>query len=144
MPTYTQPNARLKSDKFGRPLIHVLRFDEATQALRAATVVVPQSSTDDAGDKLYCLLVDGNGQIIVDSVDRRPVILDCPPFVVGIVDQPDRLMGRKEAARESGVSIPTLKRAENAGELRKTKISNRRVGYTVGEFQKWLSMRNAK
>ena len=143
MPTHTQSNARLSVDKRKRPVVHILRFDDVTNSLRAMVAAIPETSTKDtdASDKLYCLLVNGNGEVVIDSVDGNAVLLECPPVVLAFTGD-DRIMSRKEAALTAGVSIPTLKRADAAGELRKTTISSKRVGYTVAEFEKWLAKRN--
>ena len=144
MPTHTTPNAKILVGDGKRPVVHVLRWDAATTMLKTAVVLVPEAPADAASEQLYCLIVNGRGEVVVDSVTNEPVILDCQPLVLGIIDQPDRLMSRKEVAAELGVSVSTVKRIEHDGKLAKDKISDRRVGYTVRDVEEMIAKRNRR
>ena len=142
--THTTPNSRLSSDRNKRPVVHILRHDAATDALRASVIAVPEDPQDDCEHKIYCLLVNGHGKVVVDSITRKPVLLEAPPLVLGIIDEPDRLLDRNEVSRRTGLSVPTIKRAERAGHLKKVRISERRVGYPTHVIDEWIAKRNAK
>jgi hypothetical protein len=137
------PNAVLKVDKRKRPVVHVLKFDEATSEFRAKIIVIPDNPKEEAEHQLYCLLINGNGEIVVDSIKKRPIILEAPPLVIGLLeDNPNRPMSRKDIAADTGLSISTIKRAERAGELQGIKVSERRVEFPAHKIEEWVAKRN--
>jgi predicted DNA-binding transcriptional regulator AlpA len=142
--THTVPNAEIKWNRKKRPVVHLLRHDPVTDTLRTAAVAIPENPLDDDEATLFCLLINGKGKIVVDSVSRQPVIVTCPPLVVGLLDEPNRLLNRNEVASITGLSIPTIKRAEKTGQLGKVRISERRVGYPSYKIDEWIASRQAK
>ena len=57
----------------------------------------------------------------------------------------DRLISRREAANQVGLSISSLKRLEAAGLFpKKIKITAGRVGYLEGEVGEWIAARVAE
>ena len=141
---HTVPNSKIGADRKKRPVVHILRYDEGTNAMRALAVAVPENPLDGDESRIYCLLINGKGKVVVDSVTRRPVVLEAPPLVMSLLEEPDRMMSRREVSGLTGLSVQTIKRAERAGELSKVKLSERRVGYPAHVIDDWVASRNAK
>lgn len=49
----------------------------------------------------------------------------------------DEVLTEKEAARESRVSVNTLRRAHAAGKVKRLRLSPGRIGYTRRHLREW-------
>lgn len=55
--------------------------------------------------------------------------------------QDDFLLSRQEAAERLNISVQTLTRLQERGELKRVQVSDRRVGYRNSDVAKFLAAR---
>jgi predicted DNA-binding transcriptional regulator AlpA len=91
--------------------------------------------------KLFCLIVGPDGRPFI-STDGGPLYLDVTEPTP--TDNPARVLDAKEIAALLGVSKATITRAWQSKELRKVRVSKRRVGSTLGDVNAFIATRNVK
>lgn len=145
----SQQNARLTFDGRKRPVIHILRFDEGTQALRSLPVIVPENPTTDGQAEFRWVLQNRDGEVVFDSQTGKPVYqyVDRPcqlPVLMmslGFIEEPETMLLMRDVVARTGRARETIKRDVKAGRITRTYRGPGRSGFLkkdVDAYIVWL------
>ena len=116
-----------------RPVINVLVADGRVAEFKDRGLVVPEASDNPADDRVYALLINGDGEVF-ETPDGNPAVVAVPVLALGVAPDPDKMLSWKQVAEKVGVSLATAKRMVDDGRLPKPKkIGMRKVGFRQGD-----------
>jgi predicted DNA-binding transcriptional regulator AlpA len=116
-----------------RPVIHVLMPDGRVTEFKDRGIVIPEDTGDATADRVFALLINGNGEPYATS-DGEPAIVAVPVVGVDLLPNPEKALSWRQVAQRAGVSLATAKRMSADGLLPKpTKVGLRKVVFWQGE-----------
>ncbi|MDX2203299.1 MAG: helix-turn-helix domain-containing protein [Hyphomicrobiaceae bacterium] len=105
---------------------------------RTTTIVVPESPRDEADNRVFGLLVNGRGELFVDP-DGNPVLLPAPPLTLHAAEDPNERLSWREAAEKAGVSLSTVRRAVQDGQLPEPdRVAARARRFRLADVRAWI------
>lgn len=121
------------------PVVHVLTADGRTTEFANRAIVLPESGPDEASQQIYAVLINGNGEVMVQP-DGSPAVIDVPAMTVRVEEDGSKILSLDQIADRTSVSLSTLYRNIKNGALpRPIQISKRRVGLPVSAVKAWLN-----
>jgi predicted DNA-binding transcriptional regulator AlpA len=121
------------------PVVHILTADGRTTEFARRAIVLPESGPDEASQQIYALLINGNGEVMMQP-DGKPALIDVPAMTVRLEEDGSKILSLDQIAGRTSVSLSTLYRNIKDGSLpQPIQISKRRVGLPVSAVKAWLS-----
>ena len=143
----SKQNAQLSFDGSGRPVVHILRFDEGTSALRSLPVISPESPTSNEQTEFRWVLQNKAGQTVVDSQTGKPIYhyvdsprqLPIPMMTLGLIEEPLTMLKMADVIERTGRSRATIKRDMRKGLLRRTSRGAGLAGFLKRDVDAYLA-----
>ena len=127
--------------KHKSPVVHVLTADGRMTEFARRAIVLPESGPDEASQQIYALLINGNGEVMVQP-DGRPAVIDVPAVTMRIEEDGSKILSLDQIADRTSLSLATIRRRIEDGTLpQPVQISKRRVGLPVSAVKAWLDKR---
>lgn len=90
---------------------------------------------EDPAQQVYCLLINGKGEIWHDQATDQPVILPAAPLVMVQADETHVKMA--DAVKLTGYSQQTIWRAVQNGDLKAKDLDDKNRRYSVHDLRQW-------
>ncbi|WP_072395453.1 excisionase family DNA-binding protein [Hyphomicrobium sp. CS1GBMeth3] len=126
-----------------RPVIHVLMSDGRVTEFRErafAMTEVPHPDQQPNDGRIYAVFVDSNGTPYVNDEGQVPMVA-VPVVHLGAVHDPEEPLSWKQVAERAGVSLSTVKRAVDAGDIPRplpVPGMERAVRFKADDVHAWL------
>ena len=132
------------TDGIARPVIHILLSDGRVSAFRnkAIAITEPIGGEQPANDgRVYALLIDSNGTPY-QTPEGGYAVVEAPLVQLGMVtEEIDQSLTWKDVARRAGVSLSSVKRAADAGQIPKPQSvpgMDRAVRFMSSDVAAWI------
>lgn len=132
-----------------RPVIHVLMSDGRVTEFRErafAMTETPHPDQEQNDGRIYAVFVDSNGTPYVNDQGQVPMVA-VPVVHLGAVHDPEEPLTWKQVAERAGVSLSTVKRAVEAGDIPRplpVPGMDRAVRFKSDDVHAWLKGEIAK
>ncbi|MEQ1714973.1 MAG: AlpA family phage regulatory protein [Hyphomicrobium sp.] len=127
--------------KHKSPVVHVLTADGRTTEFAQRAIVFPESGPDMASQQVYALLINGNGEVMVQP-DGQPAVIAVPAVTVRVEEDGNKVLSLGEIAQRTSLSLATVRRCIADGSLpQPIQVSKRRVGLPLSAVKEWFEKR---
>jgi len=126
-----------------RPVIHVLLSDGRVMEFRERGFVMTEKPHPDEqpnDGRVYAIFVDSNGTPYVNDEGQCPMVA-VPVVHLGTIHDPEELLTWKDVAERAGVSLSTVKRSVEAGDIPRplpVPGMQRAVRFKADDVHAWL------
>ncbi len=142
-----QATVTLRTEKVrrgvSRPVLHVLMSDGGVTEFRERAFVITEAPAADQqpnDGRVYAIFVDSNGTPFVNDEGKAQMVA-VPVVHLGAIHDPHEQLSWKEVAERAGVSLSSVKRAVDAGDIpRPTPVPgmDRAVRFNADDVHAWL------